>query len=1787
MCPPPIPGFLSLRKHFFIAACGLTLFGASASAGTMHWKVDVQLYRDLAENKGIFKAGATNVPVVYTDGSPEQYLAVVPDFSATNGPFTIVDPQWTATVSHNNTVVTQTFSEVASADRIRYSTAEIRDTRFRYVPGVDFSLGRLDKIATDVNIAPLVSSIDEYKSLTYQASDPLMFRVGSGIQKLVNPDGTTTNIAGGYSFLTAGTLPNSNPGVCSSTNFVWKFDASAGMTDLSPMPISSEEGDSGSPGYVWNAKNGRFEVFGVLVGTHGGGLYVFQCDLDWANRLQNRFDDHFSVGENTTLHWGAATERVAGETSGAFNYKGAISDAAGNVVFEYQGLESGKKLWKEIDVDKDNWYAYDTGAFKQGEASGMHLVGVEEVYENRNVLFYGGGKTVEINMDADVDLGIGSVTFDARAGKDDASGTTAPTTFVLRSEGGHTLDSAGFIVNENVTLVSRLTGAKGTEWRKIGAGTFEIAGEGDNGASLNLGGSGTTFLNRTGGYGAYNVLLNTGAVLKLADIGQVKRNVTIGNLGGTLDLNGNDYVWNNGSSDAFSLRVLTEDGRVGNLNAEKRSTLTIRNPGFSSSSATFVGSFVGNADVVFDGGAGTVFTMNSVATDIDGTFSVKSGQAILAGTNTSHAGGYVNADDWHYARAAMDVSVESGGTFTLGTHALLSGNVSVASGGVFEMREGVKSAQEYVEGAYWTVDVTTAEMRERYGLKGDVSLAAGARMNVVFSDGTTARQVYDGKISGEGDVSIDAKSAELFLSGKSDFSGEKNLLSGSLYARSVESLGDVSTRKWKVASNAALGVADAASLASITKAIDASSTGMIMLSGDVSDQLAATHSGMIVGAHEGETAGYGAAGTDTRLDAKTLSGGGRGWEVGGGGGTLVLNFLLGDETDGTANKLVVGREGFTGTVVLNNGNNSFSGGVELCGGMELIVGAEGALGENVVDVGYTFVLGGSVPGVLENVAQSSTGVFALAASSSSWSEDIDLSKHGDLALGASGAQRLTGKISVAKNAAYRFGGRGTLSVDSVLAANGVNGLVVDAQGHTGGRIEFSEKTQATGEIVVRGESGQITLAGTTDNAFVSFSSATLESGGVFDLAGTQQTFSDLSVKSGGVVRNSSENAAFLVLSSAKNGGFAGALGDGAGGALNVEKTGAGTTTFAAGASVDLNGGTFSVKAGSLLLGEGKNSAAPKLSSESVFRFASGTSLQLNSAKTIYGAGFSFADGAKLTVNDGQDDEKDASRDNVSYEISGGVELGGELTLHNVWGKNLQISGTISDAKDSSGALLITDSKQETPRVVLSGNNTFSGGITLDAAKTQLYLAHRNAAGTGALTVKRGSVIAETNTAVSKILFENSGLSLRTDPGVSLEAGSISVAENGSFSKTGAGTLVLNNGGTVASGTTINVTEGVLQIGSGTGGTGPALDGAKVVMNAGTALSLNSGSSTIAADVTFAGSSSGQGGAIDVYDGEGVSNVGVKAYTFTGNVVINGDTSLKNRWGKTTEFAGSVTFTRRLTLSDEGKESKETAHVILSGDNKGAGGIELNGSNTQLHVRSENAFGTGYSTLVFLQGKLFIEESASLHKLSGSGNAYVDVSARKTFSVTEFSLIGSLEKAGAGTLLVSGSPMVPTKGSLLISGGTVATSAAKALGNSSVSIGAGGALEVRSSALTASGGIKIAQGGKILVDLGSFGKSSETADETFSLKVLSGTKLSWNASETRSVVATLASEDIPESSFGIADGEDWSGWIQSWGYNGSDLVLTMTIPEPSAFGLLAGTFALALAASRRRRGKRAA
>lgn len=72
---------------------------------------------------------------------------------------------------------------------------------------------------------------------------------------------------------------------------------------------------------------------------------------------------------------------------------------------------------------------------------------------------------------------------------------------------------------------------------------------------------------------------------------------------------------------------------------------------------------------------------------------------VLSGINTVHgkgsATGYsdaarlVNADDWRYADASMDVLVKKDAVFELGSHARLTGSVAVQEGSSFVMREGV------------------------------------------------------------------------------------------------------------------------------------------------------------------------------------------------------------------------------------------------------------------------------------------------------------------------------------------------------------------------------------------------------------------------------------------------------------------------------------------------------------------------------------------------------------------------------------------------------------------------------------------------------------------------------------------------------------------------------------------------------------------------------------------------------------------------------------------------------------------------------------------------------------------------------------------------------------------------------------------------------------------------------------------------------------------------------------------------------------------------------------------
>lgn len=556
-------------------------------------------------------------------------------------------------------------------------------------------------------------------------------------------------------------------------------------------------------------------------------------------------------------------------------------DAAQSV--QYNGVQFGRNTWKSLGdyLDKGNWYAYGTDM--------LALPDTDLFYTSNLVFSADAGQHIDINLTGSVDLGVGYLEFRRKAAETDSS----PAVFTIASAssedgtaGDYLLDAAGYVIGAGVEVYLQLKGdaAHVAEWRKTGEGDLHLQGSGENTILLNLGGSGTTYLEYTGGgYAAYNVLANTGTTVVLADTGQIKRDFTFGNGGATLDLNGNSMVWNNDAAveaDDFTIHALTEDAIIANKAAGTISTLTWTQGG----EQTYLGSFQdGSAAGGGESGLRFIYapeagdaalTWHSIHTSLTGQDSgitVNGGTLRLVGSNTVHAiasaGSWTDrlfrADDWHYADAAASVTINAGGTFELGSHARLTGDVYVKNGGTLLMREGVQQQYEYVEGWYFRED--TYALADFYGLKGNVILEEGAAMRVEYSEGTTANTTYGGSLSGSGSLTVAAGDGTLSLSGDNRaFTGSKEVVSGGLIATDNKALGDASSSSgWLIREGAWLashGFTEAAK-ADILTYIDTASEGVLALTSDISYLDLSRHASLVIGAWEGAEGGvhYGTA----------------------------------------------------------------------------------------------------------------------------------------------------------------------------------------------------------------------------------------------------------------------------------------------------------------------------------------------------------------------------------------------------------------------------------------------------------------------------------------------------------------------------------------------------------------------------------------------------------------------------------------------------------------------------------------------------------------------------------------------------------------------------------------------------------------------------------------------------------------------------------------------------------------------------------------------------------------
>ena len=307
----------------------------------------------------------------------------------------------------------------------------------------------------------------------------------------------------------------------------------------------------------------------------------------------------------------------------------------------------------------------------------------------------------------------------------------------------------------------------------MGEGTLVLAGSGENKIFLNLGGAGTTTLAQKGGYAAYSVIANTGSKVVLEDVGQIAAHFTSGNGGSVLNFNG-IKDWQEGTH--FDIHALTQDAVF--TNESGHTTLHFNQGG------QFKGSFTDSASgalsVRYEGTE--KWELNSIHTHLqhaDSGLTVASGHVSLAGTLTVHANGsvadqdrlyrYSNEDDWHYADATMNVCVENGGTFELDSHARLTGKVEVRDGGTYIMREGVRHAQEYIEGGYQLEN--TADIAAYYGHHGATHLESGSTLCISYNEGVSVENNYAGTLTGSGTVEVDLGGSEAGFRASGDWNG--------------------------------------------------------------------------------------------------------------------------------------------------------------------------------------------------------------------------------------------------------------------------------------------------------------------------------------------------------------------------------------------------------------------------------------------------------------------------------------------------------------------------------------------------------------------------------------------------------------------------------------------------------------------------------------------------------------------------------------------------------------------------------------------------------------------------------------------------------------------------------------------------------------------------------------------------------------------------------------------------------------------------------------------------------
>ncbi|MDA8481057.1 autotransporter-associated beta strand repeat-containing protein [Citrobacter sp. Awk 4] len=723
-----------------------------------------------------------------------------------------------------------------------------------------------------------------------------------------------------------------------------------------------------------------------------------------------------------------------------------------------------------------------------------------------------------------------------------------------------------------------------------------------------------------------------------------------------------------------------------------------------------------------------------------------------------------------------------------------------------------------------------------------------------------------------------------------------------------------------------------------------------------------------------------------------------------------------------------------------------------------------------------------------------------------------------------------------------FGGTGgTVTLDGLIKVQDLS-FTIDGYTLSGGTLET-----VSGQSVVNVSSG---ATATIDSIISGSGLLASTGGGKLILSGVNTYSGGTTVSGGGVLEVSSDSnlgaaAGVLTLGSPSTTGT-----------LNIT----GAFNGSRNVTINLGGGNINVSPGVTATFNGV------LSGNGALGFTGTGTTVLNGANTWTGTA-TIGAGGTLQVGTGS----------TTGTLGAGATVNNGVLVFNR-SNAYAYSGIIS----GTGALQNIGSGTTT----LSGNNTFTGGVTVSAGK--LVLTNANNSTSGA-TIASGATL-ELNGGSSSISgnIENNG-TLNFSRGAAYNFAGV-ISGTGTVNQTAGNWLTLSGTNTYSGGTFIGGNGGIIvnndsNLGAALGGVtfnngvgyfqaAPTFTTARTfTLNSGTTgyFSSSSGNLTLTSPIVGAGSFGVSGGTVilagtnNTYTGTTNINAGTLQINDESNLSSNAASGITYTGGGVLRVMSSGALARNIILNANGNiDAYNGATVTVNGTISGGGGaifygngtaggtVILNGNNTytggtwfwtgsKVVAASNSNLGGAAGTWSFSNGTLATTSSfSSSHALSFSAAGTLDVADGTTLTLNGVASGGGrLTKANTGTLVLTGANTW--------TGGTTITAGTLQIGNggTSGSLGTGnvtnnGTLAFNRSDITSynnliSGSGAVAQTGSGSTTLS--GNNTYTGATTVSAGTLyvNGNQSSATGLTTVASGATLGGSGTIGGSVTVADG----------------------------------------------------